>query len=67
MDWQGVVEKQGRMLREVLATLVEMAGLRTTSPREGGEERFAMQTKGPLGLSSERTPEAIAEGKQAAE
>ncbi len=37
MDWQGVVEKQGRMLREVLATLVEMAGLRVglTSPREG--------------------------------
>jgi len=37
MDWQGVVEKQGRMLREVLATLVALAGLRAglTSPGEG--------------------------------
>jgi hypothetical protein len=37
MDWEGVIEKQGQRLRQVLATLVALAGLRPalTSPLEG--------------------------------
>jgi hypothetical protein len=63
MDWQMVIDRQGKALRQVLATLVAMAGLRLTSPLEGGEERFAEQTKSPeMGFSSERTPGAIATG-----
>jgi len=43
----------GRLLREPLER------------RPRGEERFAKQTKSPgMGFSSERTPEAIAEGRE---
>jgi hypothetical protein len=42
MDWQMVIDRQGKALRQVLATLVAMAGLRTTSPLEG-EDGLARQ------------------------
>jgi hypothetical protein len=39
MDWQMVIDKQGSALRQVLATLVAMAGLGTTSYLEDSSAR----------------------------
>jgi hypothetical protein len=58
MDWTLAIDRNRAALKRILSELFGMAGLRasSTSPREGGEERFAQQTESPgMGFPSERT------------